>query len=140
MDMATSQANRKPRATKKVATAKTPAAKPAVKPAVSAAAGKAPAPKPAALRPALATAKEAPKSAPKSAKAAPKPAKLRRDSFRMPEEGFEQLKRLKRRARVLDRPARKSELLRAGLSALERMSDEAFAFALEVVPRRAARG
>jgi hypothetical protein len=133
--MATSQANRKPRAMKKVAAAKKPAAKPAVEATASAAAGKAPAPKPAALRPALAPAKEATKAA----KAAPKPAKLRRDSFRMPEEGFEQLKRLKRRARGLGRPARKSELLRAGLSALERMSDEAFAFALEVVPRRAAR-
>jgi hypothetical protein len=123
--MATSQANRKPRTTKTKAAA---AKKPAAKPVPSAATGKAAAAKPAALRPALSPPKEA-----------AKPPKLRRDSFRMPEEGFEQLKRLKRRASGLDRPARKSELLRAGLSALERMSDEAFAFALEAVPRRAAR-
>lgn len=47
--------------------------------------------------------------------------KLVRDSFTMPREDFERIARLKARAIEFKRPAKKSELLRAGLQALERM-------------------
>ena len=76
-----------------------------------------------------------PKAAP-SAPAASKKPKLVKDSFRMPKEDFELIDRLKRRAEALRHPAKKSLLLRAGLGALSRMSDEALAFALEAVPGR----
>ncbi|MGB0133516.1 hypothetical protein [Dokdonella sp.] len=47
--------------------------------------------------------------------------KLVRDSFTMPREDFERIARLKARAIEFKRPAKKSELLRAGLQALEKM-------------------
>ena len=89
-------------------------------------------------------AKSAPASAAKAAAAPtpdkpPKPVKLKRDSFRMPKEGFELIDRLKKRAERLRHPVKKGELLRAGLASLDRLSDEALAFALESVPRRGAR-
>ena len=71
-------------------------------------------------------------------KADAKPPKLKRDSFRMPKEDFELIDRLKARARGLNLPVKKSELLRAGLGALGRMSDEALSLALAAVPRRRA--
>ncbi|MEZ5461055.1 hypothetical protein [Dokdonella sp.] len=49
--------------------------------------------------------------------------KLVRDSFTMPREDFERIARLKARAIEFKRPAKKSELLRAGLQALERMDN-----------------
>jgi hypothetical protein len=51
--------------------------------------------------------------------------KLVRDSFTMPRDEFEHIARLKGRAIDLKRPARKSELLRAGLQVLERLDDAA---------------
>ena len=49
--------------------------------------------------------------------------KLVRGSFKMPRRDFELLASLKERSLGLDRPVRKSELLRAGLSALQKGSD-----------------
>jgi len=67
------------------------------------------------------------KATPKPAAVVAEPAKVRiklvRDSFTMPREDFERIARLKSRAIDLKRPAKKSELLRAGLQTLERLDD-----------------
>lgn len=57
-------------------------------------------------------------------------ARLMRDSFRMPAAEFERLRALKRRARALGRPVRKSQLLRAGLRLLAESDDAALLEAL----------
>ena len=64
---------------------------------------------------------------------APKPSKRVRDTFSMPEAEFEALRKLKTRAKSLGVPARKSEILRAGLRLLQRMDDEHFAVLLASV-------
>jgi hypothetical protein len=66
----------------------------------------------------------------------PKPnkPKLVRDSFTMPKDEYQVLDVLKRRALGLERSVRKSELLRAGVQALEAMSDRAFLKAIAAVP------
>jgi hypothetical protein len=65
---------------------------------------------------------------------AAEPAKVRvklvRDSFTMPREDFERIARMKTRAIDLKRPAKKSELLRAGLQVLERLDDVSLLAAL----------
>lgn len=72
-----------------------------------------------------------------SAKAAPadkerKPkAKLVRDSFTMPQADFDLIATLKQRALVFQRPAKKSELLRAGLHALLALGDVELRAALD---------
>ena len=82
-------------------------------------------------------AKTAPPSVP------PKPAvavavapkgKMVRDSFTFPDAEYEQLKELKQRAIKLSRPAKKGEVLRAGLLALQAMNDRAFCRAIDAVP------
>lgn len=70
--------------------------------------------------------------APKEVK--PKKPKLVRDSFTMPKDEYAALDALKLRAAKLARPAKKSEVLRAGVKALTALSDAAFLAALEVVP------
>ena len=60
--------------------------------------------------------------------------KLVRDSFTMPKPEYAVIEQLKRRASVLERPAKKSELLRAGIKALNALSDEALLAALQAVP------
>lgn len=96
------------------------------------AARKAAAPKPAA-KAAPATAKPAP--APKPAKAEkPKKPKLVRDSFTIPKAEYTVLDDLKQRAAKLGAPAKKSEVLRAGIKALAQMSDAAFQSAMAAVP------
>ena len=101
----------------------TPAAAPAALPDTKLAAGTTPTPKAAKSSKAV----KPPKSAkpPKPAKA-PKPEKppkarsaLVRDSFTMPEDDFKRIATLKARALKAQRPAKKSELLRAGLQVLE---------------------
>ena len=78
-------------------------------------------------------AKAAPK--PKAAKPVkPKKPKLVRDSFTIPKAEYAVLDDLKQRAARLASPAKKSELLRAGIKALAAMPDAAFAAALGVVP------
>lgn len=86
-----------------------------------------------------APAKTAPKPAAESASAAvsssakPK-AKLVRDSFTIPKSEYLVLEGLKTRAANLTRPVKKSELLRAGVSVLNAMTDKAFLAALNGVP------
>ena len=119
-------------ATRKTAPAKTPqAAVPAKAPAA-----KTPAPAPtskAVSKPA----KSVPAAKKTAAAAKPLPEakpKLVRDSFTMPKAEYAVIEQLKRRATALARPAKKSELLRAGVKALNGLSDAALLAALQAVP------
>ena len=60
--------------------------------------------------------------------------KLVRDSFTIPKAEYTVLDDLKQRAGKLASPAKKSELIRAGVKALAAMSDTAFLAALKAVP------
>ena len=60
--------------------------------------------------------------------------KLIRDSFTIPKSEYVVLDALKLRAAALSRPIKKSELLRAGITALSLMQDKAFTAALDRVP------
>ncbi|WP_029146971.1 hypothetical protein [Methylophilus sp. 5] len=134
----------KPVATKAVApaTAKPAAAKPAtVKPAAK------PAVKPiakAVAKAAVATKKTTPATAIKVVnktgaaieKDKPKTSKVKmeRDSFTMPKEEYAQIAALKKRLEGLAKPAKKSELLRAGLKLLSAMDDTSLKAAMAAVP------
>ena len=75
------------------------------------------------------------KKAPALVKPLPEPKpKLVRDSFTMPKAEYTVIEQLKRRASVLQRPTKKSELLRAGIKALNALSDAALLAALQAVP------
>lgn len=106
----THAAPKKAAAAKKPAPAAKPATKPAAKPAAKAAASAAP------------------------AQGKPAKPKLVRDSFTIPKSEYAVLDTLKLRAARLARPAKKSELLRAGIKALAAMNDAAFLKVLESVP------
>ncbi len=74
-------------------------------------------------------------ASPKPEKVAkPKKPKLVRDSFTIPKAEYQVLDDLKQRAAKLTRPAKKSELLRAGIKLLASFSDAAFLTALAAVP------
>ncbi len=73
----------------------------------------------------------APTQAPDVAKTKPK---LVRDSFTMPKAEYVVIDALKQRLAKLARPAKKSELLRAGIKALSALNDKALLAALEAVP------
>lgn len=60
--------------------------------------------------------------------------KLVRDSFTIPKAEYSVLESLKARAADLKRPTKKSELLRAGIAALNAMTDKAFLAVLSGVP------
>lgn len=60
--------------------------------------------------------------------------KLVRDSFTMPKNEYITLSDLKLRSARLGREAKKSELLRAGIEALSKMSDAVFSAALDAIP------
>ena len=60
--------------------------------------------------------------------------KLVRDSFTIPKSEYAELHALKLRTATLGRPAKKSEVLRAGIQALAGMSDKALLAALAAVP------
>lgn len=60
--------------------------------------------------------------------------KLVRDSFTIPKAEYSVLSELKQRADKLASPAKKSELLRAGIKALAAMADKALLAALKAVP------
>ncbi len=60
--------------------------------------------------------------------------KLVRDSFTIPKDEYGALAELKQRCTQLDHPAKKSELLRAGIKALAGMSDRSLLAALKAVP------
>jgi hypothetical protein len=81
-------------------------------------------------------AKETPAAKPaKDAKAEkPKKPKLLRDSFTIPKTEYAVIDLLKQRAARLGRPAKKSEVLRAGVKALEAMNDAAFLACVSGVP------
>ena len=115
-------------AVSKVATPKAPAAnKPAAKaPATKRTASKAIVAKPAAAKPVAAK--------PTKVEAKPKKPKLVRDSFTIPKDEYAGIDTLKERSVALGRPAKKSELLRAGLMALLALSPDALHAALEAVP------
>lgn len=60
--------------------------------------------------------------------------KMERDSFTMPKAEYAQLNVLKDRLEKLNQPAKKSELLRAGIMQLSAMTDAALKAALSKVP------
>lgn len=64
----------------------------------------------------------------------PKKPKLVRDSFTIPKAEYAVIGALKERAIRLGRPAKKSELLRAGIQLLAAAPDAGFAAALAAVP------
>ncbi|QJW85803.1 hypothetical protein HK414_12575 [Ramlibacter terrae] len=110
-------------------TTSTRARKPA--PAAKKAAAPVPAPKaPKAKKKSAAPAVEA--KAPRGEKE--KKPKLVRDSFTIPKAEYAVLDELKQRAARLGQPAKKSELLRAGVMALAAMRDAAFPAQLDGVP------
>lgn len=76
---------------------------------------------------------KAPKPA-KAKEAKPRKPKLVRDSFSMPKAEYAVLQALKDRAAKAGRPAKKSELLRAGIQVLAGMQDAAFLGAMGAVP------
>jgi hypothetical protein len=94
---------------------------------------------PTASRTVLATSVQA--SSPESVRdAARTKAKLVRDSFTMPQQDFGLIAVLKDRALGFKRPAKKSELLRAGLHALQRLTDTQLRGALDsLAPLKAGR-
>ena len=96
------------------------------------------APKPVVKAPVKPTAKEAP-VVKKQAAAVAKPVKDKkvkvvRDSFTIPKTELLQIGDMKKRALTLGVEIKKSELIRAGLSALSGMSDTAFKKAIASVP------
>lgn len=136
-------------ASKPAKVAKAPEKAAAAKPAAPKAAAKAPAAKPAATAKPAAKAAAKPKTvAPAVSKPATKPAaavvpaketktkkpKLVRDSFTIPKDEYAVVETLKQRAAALAQPAKKSELLRAGLKLLAGLSDTALRSALQAVP------
>jgi len=60
--------------------------------------------------------------------------KLVRDSFTIPKTEYAVLEALKQRAAQAGAPAKKSEVLRAGIKALAGLTDAAFADAMKAVP------
>jgi hypothetical protein len=117
-------------------TSKTVAAKPAAaKTATKTTSVKAVAAKPAAKTSKVAAVKKA--AAPKAAKVikekTPK-LKMERDSFTMPKIEYAQFDVLKERLQKLGQPAKKSELLRAGIMQLAAMTDAALKAAMSKVP------
>ena len=79
------------------------------------------------------------KTAPVKTAATAKPAKVKkpklvRDSFTIPKAEYEVIHALKTRGQKMGQPAKKSELLRAGIKLLATLSDAAFKAALLQVP------
>ena len=118
---------------------KTTPVKAAVKKAVTpkplvakAATTKVAAPKPAVAAP-KAVAPKVVKAKPVTKEKAPK-LKMERDSFTMPKAEYAQLYVLKERLAKLGNPAKKSELLRAGIMQLTAMTDAALKVAMSKVP------
>ncbi len=82
----------------------------------------------------LASAAKAPDEAAGTKPVKLKKPKLVRDSFTMPKLEYNVLDELKQRAIKLLCPAKKSELMRAGIKALASMPDNVFLTALKAVP------
>ena len=64
----------------------------------------------------------------------PEKVKMERDSFTMPKDEYAQLTLLKARLTAMGQPAKKSELLRAGIKLLAAMSDNALKTTLAKIP------
>ena len=60
--------------------------------------------------------------------------KMERDSFTMPKDEYKQLSVLKKRLAALGQPAKKSELLRAGIQLLAGMTDARLKTTMATVP------
>ncbi|HSI25197.1 MAG TPA: hypothetical protein VK952_06200 [Methylotenera sp.] len=127
---------------KKIEPVKTEAAKPAaIKPAVTAAPAKTSVTKPAVKKAVPAkpvskanVTKVAAKKTEKVAKEKTPKLKMERDSFTMPKIEYAQLYVLKERLIKLGQPAKKSELLRAGIMQLTAMTEAALKAAMSKVP------
>ncbi|MEO6319527.1 MAG: hypothetical protein ABJA84_10615 [Polaromonas sp.] len=116
---------------RKVASEVTPAKETAVKKVTA----KAAAPQKAVVKTTLAKAAVVVKPVKKAVPPKAKKDKLIRDSFTIPKAEYAVIDELKQRtARQLDRPAKKSELLRAGIKLLATLSNAALATALAQVP------
>jgi hypothetical protein len=114
---------------------RSPTRRPAVKaPAVKAAADRAPAAKPAAVKAVAAALAPAPKPMQPVRSDKPRKPKLVRDSFTIPKSEYAVIDALKERAAKAGHPAKKSEVLRAGIKALAVMGDVALLAALGAVP------
>ena len=120
--VAAKPAAQKPASAKPVA-AKPPVAKVAAKPPVAA--------KKVTPAPAI---KVVNKTATATDKAKTSKVKMERDSFTMPKEEYAQIATLKKRLEGLGKPAKKSELLRAGLKLLSAMDDAALKATMATVP------
>ena len=106
-----------------------PAAKLATKPVTKAIA------KPAVKAKTVATKTNVKKTAKKDTKKVkPEKVKMERDSFTMPKDEYAQLSLLKARLTAMGQPAKKSELLRAGIKLLAAMSDNTLKTTLAKVP------
>ena len=106
-----------------------PATKPATKPVTKAIA------KPAVKAKTVATKTNVKKTAKKDTKKVkPEKVKMERDSFTMPKDEYAQLSLLKARLTAMGQPAKKSELLRAGIKLLVAMSDNTLKTTLAKVP------
>jgi hypothetical protein len=117
---------------RKTSKTSTPARKPAAKKAIAVKRPARPAATAPAVRPPVAKAAPTPAPTPKADK--PKKPKLVRDSFTIPKVEYMVLQDLKLRAAMGGAAAKKSEILRAGITALAAMNDAAFAAALRAVP------
>lgn len=119
------------KSTKPTTTKSTP-----VKTAAKAVAPKTTAVKPAA-KPIVAKAKvtvNKTKTAIKETKVKTRKAKMERDSFTMPKDEYAQITILKARLLALGQPAKKSELLRAGIKLLAAMTDNTLKTTLAAIP------
>ncbi|WP_406624956.1 hypothetical protein [Acidovorax sp. SDU_ACID1] len=76
----------------------------------------------------------APAPAPADKDAKPRKPKLVRDSFTIPKDEYAAIDTLKQRTTAQAHPAKKSELLRAGLKLLSGLDDAALLAALQAVP------
>ena len=70
----------------------------------------------------------------KESKVKTRKAKMERDSFTMPKEEYAQISILKARSLALGKPAKKSELLRAGIKLLAAMTDNTLKATLAAIP------
>ena len=117
--------------------AKAAVVKPVVAPAVDA--SNDPAAPAAPVEKGVRTATTAVPRAPKAVRAykpeKPRKQKLVRDSFTIPKAEYAVIDELKLRAAKLGQPAKKSEILRAGVMALAALTDEALSASLAGVPR-----
>lgn len=90
--------------------------------------------KPAAAKPARKSATKTAAADKKAKQPKPPKVKMERDSFTMPKDEYAKLAALKARLQTLGQPAKKSELLRAGVMLLAAMSDNTLKATLAKVP------